>query len=106
MSKPKIVSCLRDVKTDSCGPLTTFNSERDLVLSLQEFVKSTPEALPSKHPHDFQVLVVGNWDSDTGHLVAEPTPHVMGVLFDFLPVGSQERKVAALSKATKKTRKK
>lgn len=103
--KPKIVSCLRDIKTESCGPLTTFNSERDLIMSLQEFVRSTPEALPSQHPHDFQVLVVGSWDADTGLLKAEPTPTVMGVLFDFLPIGSNERKVAALKKATKKSKK-
>lgn len=82
--KAKLISCLRDVKAESCGPISTFDTERDLIRSLQEFTKAHPESLPAAHPHDFVVYVVGEWDQDSGQMIAYDAPKTLGSLFDMI----------------------
>lgn len=106
MAKPLLISCLKDIKTDSCGPLTTQNSERDLILSLQQFVEQHPESLPAKHPHDFTILVSGYYNQDTGEVISQNPPTVMGTLFDVLPSNQRATVVSKQAKQPKILKKK
>lgn len=100
--KAKLISCLRDIKADSCGPISTFDTERDLIRSLQEFAKAHPESLPAQHPHDFVVLVVGTWNPDTGKLETTGEPMSLGSLYDILTPSKPEAAVMPIRKNKKK----
>lgn len=85
MAKNRIVACIKDTKTDSHGPLTVHDSERDLIISIQEYAKQSPDSLPCKHPNDFVVKIIGEYDQDEGQIHAFVEPQLLGTFNDLLP---------------------
>lgn len=104
--KNRIIACIKDTKTDSHGPLTIHDSERDLIMSVQQFAKENPQSLPSQHPNDFVVKVVGEYDQDAGTIHSLNESKILGTMFDIINPTRSTPVVMAPVVAMKNKRKK
>lgn len=65
----KIVCVIRDLKAESFGLPCVFDGPRQAVRSFCDLLDDK-ETLVGKHPTDFQLLHVGDWDDVEGVLTS------------------------------------
>lgn len=76
------IFCFKDDKSDSYGPPMTVENQGFLIRQVQEeLVKG--QAIWAKHPHDFSIFELGEYDIYTGIITRHETKKCLGLVLDF-----------------------
>lgn len=74
---------VKDVKAEYCIPPFTARTRAEAIRMFTEDVNSGKSQI-SRHPADFMLICVGEFDSDIGSIIGSPVPDVIGLGVDFL----------------------
>ena len=67
-----------DSKAEAFNTPFFFNMTGQALRAFEDLAKD-PQAAISKHPEDYTLFEIGEFDTDTGQLIPLPTPHSLGL---------------------------
>lgn len=76
------IFCFKDEKSDSYGPLMTVENQGIFLRQVQEELPKG-QAIWAKHPHDFSIFELGEYDVYSGKIVLHETKKCIGLVLDF-----------------------
>lgn len=82
----KIMVTVKDVKVEAYFPPFSVRTKGEAIRSFSDEINNNPDSLIGKHPSDYILFVVGEFDEQTGKLIAYDAPHSLGVGSDFVNV--------------------
>ncbi|AXH75933.1 MAG: nonstructural protein [Microviridae sp.] len=80
-----------DSKIPVYEELVQFRSAPEAIRGLSDLISSQKEHKYAKHPEDFTLFQIAEWDNQTGVLAALPTPVSVCRLIDIVSLSDDHR---------------
>lgn len=82
------IYCLLDTKLREFGQLVLERNEFVVQRALLDGIKAQPEAMLAKHPEDFQLYCVGEFNAESGVINRLDAPRLVANVSDLVQAGA------------------
>lgn len=72
----KLLVALKDRAVDAYAPIMTVNTRGEAIRSLRDAMRDTNAPI-SRHPTDYELYALGNYNDATGEIVPFETPELL-----------------------------
>lgn len=76
------IFCFKDEKSETYGPPMTVETQGVFIRQIQEQLPQG-QAIWSKHPQDFSIFELGEYDIYTGKILLHESKKCLGLVMDF-----------------------
>lgn len=76
------IFCFKDEKSETFGPPMTVETQGVFIRQVQEGIQQG-QAIWAKHPHDFSIFELGNYDIYSGKIELHESRKCLGLVLDF-----------------------
>lgn len=76
------IFCFKDEKSDSYGPPMTSPTKGMFIRQVQDELRAG-QAIWAKHPHDFSIFELGEYDIYSGNIQLHESKKCIGLVLDF-----------------------
>jgi len=76
------IFCFKDEKSESYGPPMTEETQGIFIRKVQDAL-TEKQAIWAKHPHDFAIFELGNYDAQFGTIELHENKKCLGLVQDF-----------------------